>query len=177
MTHSPQSPLTTFAAAIAATSAIRSAGVRVFLGRQELVRTTAPRRIVFVPVAGTYKQPTQQRGINVAEYVLATVEQGMGARIWAQSIDDAWDIQQRLIQALNVYTSEGGYRFLLDGPTWDTDADTGEQGEALTLAFRLILPVERPAESSVVIDTVIESTLIVNPATEDEEAGPTVTIT
>lgn len=155
---------------------LKGAGIRVALGRQELARTTATRRIVFVPVDGPYMPPDRERERHTAAPVLATVDQAMVARIWGASIDDAWDIQQRLFQALNEYVAAGGYRFRHEGHQWDTDPDTSEQGEALQVRFHLMLPIDRAAGTSTTVATVNATTAIVSPITGGTTAGPTIDV-
>lgn len=174
MIHSSVSPITQFVLDLADESALKSAGVKLLLGRAELARTTAARRIVWVPVGGPYAAPDTERERHSAAPVLAVVRQTMVGRIWGESIDDVWDIHQRLLQALNSYVAAGGVRFDHEAIQWETEADTSEQGEALEVKIVLRLPVTRAAESTQTIAEVSAQTKIVNAATEVEEDGPLV---
>lgn len=178
MAQFSESPITAFARDLGQQSAIKGAGVRVVLGAAELAKTTSPRRQVIVyPTAGVYIPPDRERERHSEDPVLAVVEQGMIAAIWGASIDDAWDLQQRFFQALNTYVADGGYRFKHEGCAWDeTPPDTSQQGEAMTIRFSLRLPIQRPSETMVELESAQSTTAIVNPATGDAASGPTIDV-
>ena len=172
-----KSPITLLVEALAELSVLKSVGIRLYAGMQHLAQATAPRRIVFYPTDGTYTYPLPASRVSSAAPPLAMNDQQVAAHLWAASLDDAWDMQQRLLQALATHTAAGGPLFLHDKIQWSTDEDTSLQGVAATVFFRLQLPITRAAEGTATIVQVDESTRIVNPATGGEQAGPTITIT
>lgn len=172
-----KSPITALVEAIADSSLIKGVGVAVYFGVAEMARTDADRRIVIYCAEGAYVFPELATRRNSAPPPLADVDQHMIAKVWAENHDEAWDIQRRFFQALYQNTKAGGPLYKHGSPEWPTIADTSEQGEALTIRFRLQLPLERIAETTATITTVIETTAIENPATGDTTAGPTITIT
>jgi len=178
MAHVAKSPITVWFETLREVALLKTAQISMYLGAEHLTRTTAARRIVFYPTGGTFRYPEVDRRRNTAEPPLADSEEEMAAKIWAESLDHAWDIRSRLIQSLKQYTAEGGRGYRIDGnrTEWGTSPDS-EQGEALTMTFRLVLPIERIADDEATIATVVETTQLRNPATGDATAGPTITIT
>lgn len=178
MSNVPESPITAFVRELGDQSTLSSVGVDVRLGAAALLDTTSPRRqIVVYPAVGTYAPPDRERERHTADPVLASVDQGMVAAIWGESIDDAWDLQQRLFQALNTYVAAGGYRFKHEGCLWDeTPPDSSNQGEALTIRFRLLLPIQRPSETTVEVESAQSTTALVSPITGDATSGPTIDV-
>jgi hypothetical protein len=178
MPHVEQSPITVWFNAIREIALLKTQSLPMYLGAEHLKKSTGPRRIVFFPTEGAFRYPEPDRRRNTTAPPLADDECEMSARIWAESLDHAWDIRSRLIQSLKQYTAEGGRGYRVDGnrTAWGQSPDS-EQGEACTMTFRLVLPIERVADDEATIATVVESTQLRNPATGDATAGPTITIT
>jgi hypothetical protein len=172
-----QSPLTLFADALAARTEIHGGEIAVYLGREHLPRTTGARRIVVVPVDGDYVAPDRERVRHLTAPVIAVASQAVALRIWGESLDHAWEIHARLISALDGYVKAGGYRFKHEGFAWDVDPDASEQGEALTVRIRLLLPLTLWSEgTSTSVESVNATTAIVSPTTGADEPGPEIDV-
>lgn len=174
-----KSPITTLAEALNASPLLKGArpSVPVHFGRAKITETSGPRRIVVYCAGGTYVFPEVNRRITTEAPPLCDIDQNMIAKVWAENHDEAWDIQRRFFQALNRNTGRGGPLYKYGDQPDDSDDDGGSQGEQLTIRFRLQLPIERVDETTVEVESVVETTKLVNPATEEETSGPTITIT
>jgi hypothetical protein len=177
--HVEKSPFTLFVEALRQVSYVKAARIPLHLGADKTPETSAPRRVVFVPVTGSFAFPQVARRTNTAAPPLADSDERIAAKIWAASLDDAWDIRRRLLQAIHNRTANGGYAYKLDGEStqWLPSEDTNTQGESCTVFFVLTLPIERVDETTAEAETVEQETALVNPDTAVEEAGPTITIT
>lgn len=173
-----KSPITTLCEALNDSPLLRLARVPVYLGRDKLGQASGPRRIVVYCAGGSYVPPELAQRRNSAPPPLADLDQSMVAKIWAEGHDEAWDIQRRFFQALYRNSGRGGPLYRHGTADDDSEDDSSTQGEALTIRFRLVLPIERVDESEATIATVTNATYLVDPAdSEDEQAGPTITIT
>ncbi len=150
----PKSPVTAFHEAIRSSPLLKRARVEVFLGKDALSQTGAPRRLVLWPIPGNFVPPNVAARRNSAPPPLAELELLMVALIWAENYDEGWDILQRFFQAMHAYTAAGGPRYL-PGTSDDTSGeDTSLQGETIGARFRLVLPIHRVDEQAVTVERV-----------------------
>lgn len=159
MAAAPKSPVTLFFEALRTAPTLKGR-VAVLFGREHLARTDKTRRIVLYQAGGMMGFPSAGPGRNTDRPPLARLDTAMVARVWADSHDDGWDIQRRLVQALKHVTAQGGALYR-PGPVDDTSNEDGSlQGEALVIHFNLDLPIEPVAELEATIEEVDIDTMV-----------------
>jgi len=146
MHTAPTSPLTTLAVALREASTLKGAA-QVLAGADKLAVQGAPPRIVLFPLQGQYESATDNSALRDLELQIA-------ARIWARDIDGAWDLQVRLLQALEEQGAAAGLYWRLGSCAWDTEPDTTRQGQELEVIFTVRLAVDRVATPTGKIDAV-----------------------
>lgn len=133
MANEPQSPISYFAAVLAQQPALKATGIPVYAWRKAQALNTQARRIVIYP---------SKSGLPNASKVpdgLCDVDQHMVAECWGYNGDVTWAIMSWLIQALESQSigaaGEPGFWWELLGADWETNADTGTQGECVSVIF------------------------------------------
>lgn len=138
----PKSPVTVLAETLQAMPALQTLqGLRVLAGKNSLPLAGAPPRIVLFPVEAGY----QAAADNVQ--ALVDIDIKIVAHLWASSLDEAWDLRQRYIQALKQQAignptqpiqasdSQAGVFYNLLTEAWDVDTDTAEHGQEMEVVI------------------------------------------
>lgn len=136
----PKGPVTLLAEALSAMPAL-SGFAKVLPGIQKLAASRSPPSIVLFPVEAGYQAPHD----NVQS--LVDIDLKLAAHLWASSLDEAWDLRVRFIEALkqqaignptapiDATPSQAGVFYQLLTEKWDIDPDTAAQGTELEVLF------------------------------------------
>jgi len=137
VTPAPKSQLTLFAEALEATTALHGEAT-VLVGKNHLAAAGGPRRIVLIPHTGKYDGPKMKPAI-------VDVDLDLVARCWAESFDDAEFLHTLFFRALKENADAGGLFWNYDAVAWDTDPDTGQQGQSFEVKLSVRLAVQPAA--------------------------------
>jgi hypothetical protein len=138
-----KSPVTLLAESLSATPAM--GGVKVLAGKRHLPEQNGTPSVVIMPSEGGYDSPHDV----VAS--LVDVDLKILAVIWAETLDQAWDLRRRYLQALKQQAignprdpwhstpDQAGANYELLTEQWETDPDTARDGETIivTASVRL----------------------------------------
>jgi hypothetical protein len=138
---------------------------KVLAGKNQLAATRAPPSVVIYPVKAGYQAASD----NVASMV--DIDILIEARIWGASLAQAWELRQRLVQALKEQATgreddaasleAAGLYIVFVSEEWDTTPDTSAQGQELAVQFTARLS----AAPTVSFGTGEVVTTSINPAT------------
>lgn len=136
----PKSPITLLAEALTSQPALKGF-VEVLAGKNKLAKGRSTPSIVIFPAEGGYDSPNDNVG-SIVDIDLKVI-----ARLWADNLDEAWDLRKRYIQALRQQAignakepmkatdAQAGVfsEYMIEA--WDVEVDTSEQGQELEVTI------------------------------------------
>lgn len=131
----PDDPITQLACALAATPMLQAIRCPVLPFACNIPHTGSPPRIVIYPTVGPFSDPLKNAD------ALIDVNQRMIGRCWAESGAAAWDLQRRLLQALELQAAAGGVFRDEEQSSWDTNPDTCKDGQEIAVTFSVRLGI------------------------------------
>lgn len=139
----PKSPITLLAESLSAMPAM--GGIKVHAGKKALAEQNGTPSVVIMPAEGPYDAPND----NIAS--LVDIDLAIVAVVWGETLDQAWDIRRRYLQALKQQAignpkdpwrsspDQAGLMYDLHKEQWETDPDTAQDGDTVivTASVRL----------------------------------------
>lgn len=163
--------------AVAALVTAQLPTVTIKFGESELASNTGPPRIVWIPDQEELIPPPDRGGTPGMLWLrqIAVEAHLWGADEASGGSDTCETLLAEVTRALHAEVSPKSYRIV--GGRWGRGQEVVQFGQLYILTFHLLIPITRRAETTATLTTVTTTTKIVNPATGDESAGPTIVTT